>query len=95
MASQGADLITADLAQLVTPGLRSPRADLVALPHLALVQRELASGAGSLADAIENVVNRGLLALAAHTHENPAYRLADPVKALRAVSGAASRSGAS
>lgn len=55
------------------------------LPHLATVQHELAGGATSQADAIENVVNRGLLAMAADTYENPTNRLADPVKALRAV----------
>lgn len=79
------DLIVADLAQLVTPGLRSPRAHLVALPHLGAVQHKLAGGAGSLADAIENVVNCGLEAMETHTHENPTSRLADPVAALRAV----------
>lgn len=85
MAPPELDLIVADLAQLVTPGLRSPRAQLVALPHLAAVQYELAGGASSIADAIENVVNRGLLAMGTHTHENPTSRLADPVAALRAV----------
>ncbi|MGQ0775949.1 MAG: hypothetical protein ACT4NY_16270 [Pseudonocardiales bacterium] len=85
MAQPAPDLIVADLAQLVTPGLRSPRADLVVLPHLAAVQHELAGGASSQADAIEKVVNRGLLAMAADTYENPTNRLADPVKALRAV----------
>ncbi|MGH3885763.1 MAG: hypothetical protein ACRDSZ_04195 [Pseudonocardiaceae bacterium] len=79
------DLIVADLAQLVTPGLRSSRTHLIALPHLAAVQHELANGASSLADAIENVVNRGLQAMATPTHDNPASRLADPVAALRAV----------
>lgn len=85
MAAPDLDLIVADLAQLVTPGLRSARADLVALPHLGLVEHELAGGASSLADAIENVVNRGLRAMSADTHEIPTNRLADPVKALRAV----------
>ncbi|MGQ0715999.1 MAG: hypothetical protein ACT4NP_01570 [Pseudonocardiales bacterium] len=79
------DLIVADLAQLVTPGLRSPRAHLVALTHLAAVQHELAGGASSLADAVENVVNRGLQAMGTDAHENPTSRLADPVAALRAV----------
>lgn len=85
MASPELDLIVADLAQLVTPGLRSPRAHLVALPHLAAVQHELAGGASSPVDAIENVVNLGLQAMEAHTHENATSRLADPVAALRAV----------
>ncbi|MGH3776370.1 MAG: hypothetical protein ACRDRR_11665 [Pseudonocardiaceae bacterium] len=85
MAAPELDLIVADLAQLVTPGLRSPRAHLVALPHLAAVQHELAGGASSLADAVENIVNRGLQAMGTHTHENPTSRLADPVAALRAV----------
>jgi hypothetical protein len=79
------DLIAADLARLVTPGLRSPRANLATLPHLALVGRELADGAHSLPDAIENVVNRGLLNMAAQTHDESANRFADPVKALRAA----------
>jgi hypothetical protein len=85
MAPPELDLIVADLAQLVTPGLRSPRAHLVALPHLAAVQHELAGGANSLADAIENVVNCGLQAMGTPMHENPTSRLADPVAALRAV----------
>ncbi len=85
MAPPELDLIVADLAQLVTPGLRSPRAHLVALPRLVAVQHELAGGASSLADAIENVVNLGLQAMGTHTHENPTSRLADPVVALRAV----------
>lgn len=84
-ASLDLDLIAADLAQLVAPGLRSPRAHLVALPHLAAVQHELDGGASSLADAIENVVNCGLQAMAAPTHGNPTSRLADLVAALRAV----------
>lgn len=85
MAAPEPELIANDLAQLVTPGLRSPRTELAVLPQLALVQRELADGASSLSDAIENVVNCGLLAMGAQSHENPANRLADPVKALRAV----------
>lgn len=85
MALPELDPIVADLAQLVTPGLRSPRAHLVALPHLVAVQRKLAGGAGSLADAIENVVNHGLEVMGSHRHENPTSRLADPVAALRAV----------
>lgn len=79
------DRIAADLARLVTPGLRSPRVDLVVLPNLAVVGRELADGAHSLPDAIENVVNRGLLDMTAQTHDESANRFADPVKALRAV----------
>lgn len=63
------DLIATDLARLVTPGLRSHRVELVALPHLMVVQLELANGASSFPDAIENVVNRGLIAMGAHTHE--------------------------
>lgn len=84
MVSLDPDLIVTDLAQLVTPGLRSPRACLRVLPHLAAVQHELAGGAHSIPDAIENVVNRGLQAMAA-THENHTSRLADPVAALRAA----------
>ncbi|MGH8904564.1 MAG: hypothetical protein ACRDYA_23495 [Egibacteraceae bacterium] len=79
------DLIAADLARLVTPGLRSPRVDLATLPNLAVVSRELADGAHSLSDAIENVVNRGLVAMTAQTHDECANRFADPVKALRAA----------
>lgn len=79
------DLVAADLARLVTPGLRSPRADLATLPNLAVVLQELADGAYSLLDAIENVVNRGLLDMAAPAQDESTNRLADPVKALRAV----------
>ncbi|MGH8900067.1 MAG: hypothetical protein ACRDZ4_24305 [Egibacteraceae bacterium] len=79
------DLVAADLARLVTPGLRSPRVDLVVLPNLAVVGREFADGAHSLTDAIEKVVNRGLLDMAAHAQDGSANRFADPVKALRAA----------
>ena len=79
------DLIAADLARLVTPGLRSLRVDLLTLPHLAVVGRELADGARSLPDAIEKVVNRGLSEMAGQTHDQPLNRFADPVKALRAA----------
>lgn len=85
MASPSPDLIAADLAQLVTPGLRSPRAELVSLPKLTLVQQELVHGASSLPDAIEKVVNCGLLTMASHADGNATNRMADPVKALRTV----------
>lgn len=85
MVSPDPELIAADLSQLVTPGLRSPRVVLVALPHLRVVQCELATGARSLADAVERVMNRGLDAMAAQTDDTTSTRLADPVRALRAV----------
>jgi hypothetical protein len=86
MTSPTPDLIAADLARLINPGLRSPRADLAVLPNLALVQADIHGGARSVADAIETVVNRGLAAMAAESPDARLPRLAaDPVKALRAA----------
>jgi hypothetical protein len=80
------DLVAADLARLINPGLRSPRAGLAVLPDLALVQADIRDGARSPADAIEAVVNRGLAAMTAGAPDTGLPRLAaDPVKALRAV----------
>jgi hypothetical protein len=80
------DLVAADLAKLINPGLRSPRADLAVLPDLALVQASTRSGARSVADAIEIVVNRGLDAMTAEPAGGGPPRLAaDPVQALRAA----------
>jgi hypothetical protein len=78
------ELIAADLAKLINPGLRSPRTCLAVLPTMAAVQAELAHGAPSAADAIETLVNRGLAAMAAGTSDEGLPRpAADPVKALR------------
>jgi hypothetical protein len=86
MTSPAPDLVAADLAKLINPGLRSPRADLAVLPDLALVQADIRGGARSVADAIETVVNRGLAAMAAEPAGTRLPRLtADPVKALRAA----------
>src|ERR1035438_8082342 len=86
MTSPAADLVAADLAKLINPGLRSPRAGLAVLPDLALVQADIHGGARSVADAIESVVNRGLTAMAAGSPDARLPRLAaDPVKALRAA----------
>ena len=80
------DLVAADLAKLINPGLRSPRAELAVLSNLALVQAGTRDGARSVADAIETVVNRGLAAMAAESPDARLPRLAaDPVKALRAA----------
>lgn len=80
------ELVAADLAKLINPGLRSPRTRLAVLPGMRVVQAELAAGAASMADAIEAVVNKGLAAMTAPPDEGM-RRLAsaDPVKALRAV----------
>jgi hypothetical protein len=80
------DLVAADLAKLISPGLRSPRAELAVLPNLVLVQAGTQDGARSVADAIESVVNRGLAAMTAEPSDVGSPRLtADPVKALRAA----------
>jgi hypothetical protein len=80
------DLVAADLAKLINPGLRSPRAELAVLPNLALVQADTRGGARSVADAIETVVNRGRAAMTAGPPDPGLPRLAaDPVKALRAA----------
>src|SRR5262249_12998053 len=86
MPRPSAELVAADLAQLVNPGLRSPRAQLAVLPDMMIVQAELAGTTDSVADAIEAVVNKGLAAMSAPPGEGtlrPAA--ADPVKALRAA----------
>ena len=86
MTSPTPDLVAADLARLINPGLRSPRAGLAVLPNLALVQADIHAGGRSVADAIESVVNRGLAAMAAESPDARLPRLAaDPVKALRAA----------
>src|ERR1035438_10412971 len=86
MTSPAPDIVAADLAKLINPGLRSPRAGLAVLPDLALVQADIHGGARSVADAIESVVNRGLTAMAAGSPDARLPRLAaDPVKALRAA----------
>jgi hypothetical protein len=78
--------VAADLAKLVNPGLRSPRAWLAVLPDMAVVQAELGSGASSVADAIEAAVIRGLTAMTALPSDEGLPRVAaDPVKALRAA----------
>jgi hypothetical protein len=78
--------VAADLAKLISPGLRSPRADFTVLPNLAVVKAEAALGARSVADAIETVVNRGLAAMAADPVDAGLPRLAvGPVTALRAA----------
>src|SRR5579859_3473067 len=79
--------VAADLAKLVNPGLRSPRARLAVLPDMAVVQAELGSGASSVADAIEAAVIRGLAAMTALPSDEglPRVAAADPVKALRAA----------
>jgi hypothetical protein len=85
-AAPTADLVAADLAKLINPGLRSPRADLAVLPGLALVQADIRRGGRSVPDAIETVVNRGLAAMGADPPGPGLPRLAaDPVKALRAA----------
>jgi hypothetical protein len=84
MTDPGPDLVASDLARLVNPGLRSPRAGLAVLPAMPVVQAELERGAASVADAIESVVNRGLAAMAAPPPgEGMPRPAADPVKALR------------
>jgi hypothetical protein len=86
MTHPSPDLVTADLAKLINPGLRSPRACLVALPAMAIVQAEIMRGTHSQADAIEAVVTRGLAAMnSSSAGEGVPPRLADPVKALRAA----------
>jgi hypothetical protein len=87
MTDPGPELVAADLARLINPGLRSPRTHLAVLPTLATVQAERDCGAASEADAIEAVVNRGLAAMTAapSTAGLPPPRAADPVKALRAA----------
>lgn len=80
------EAVATDLAKLISPGLRSPRADLTVLPAMAVVQSELARGARSITDAIEAVVNHALETMAAGTDTRDRPRLtADPVKALRAA----------
>lgn len=86
MAVPSPERVAADLARLINPGLRSPRADLLVLPDMAAVQAELGRGAQSVADAIETVVNRALAAMTAGPGGAGLPRLAaDPVRALRAV----------
>jgi hypothetical protein len=86
MAAPAPELVAADLARLINPGLRSPRAGLTVLPEMAVVQSELDQGARSVADAIEAVVNRGLAAMTAESPDAGRPRLAaDPVQALRAA----------
>jgi len=87
MTHPGPELVTADLARLVNPGLRSPRTRLAVLPAMAVVQAELSRGVPSLADAIEVVVNRGLAAMTAPSSDEgmPRPAAADPVRALRAA----------
>lgn len=79
-------LIAADLARLISPGLRSPRTRLAALPYLPAVNTGRGPGI-SEADAIEALVNRGLDAMAAGpAGEQPRQpKSADPVRALRAA----------
>lgn len=86
MATPDQELVAADLAMLINPGLRSPRTHLVALPGLLAVQAERDRGA-SRADAIETAVNRGLAAMAAESQDEGLPRLAtaDPVRALKAA----------
>lgn len=86
MAAPDQELVAADLAMLISPGLRSPRTRLVALPSLLAVQAERDRGA-SQADAIETAVNRSLAAMAAGSHDAGLPRLAtaDPVRALKAA----------
>ncbi len=80
------DLVAADLAKLINPGLRSPRTQLAVLPDMMIVQAELASGAASIPDAIEAVVNKGLAAMSAPPGDGmPRLAPAHPVKALRAA----------
>jgi hypothetical protein len=87
MTDLSPELVAADLAQLINPGLRSPRTHLEVLPTLAGVQAERVGGAATEADAIEAVVNHGLAAMTAapSTTGLPSPRAADPVKALRAA----------
>lgn len=86
MLHPSSELVAADLAKLINPGLRSPRTQLTVLPHMMIVQAELAGGTASLADAIEAVVNKGLAAMSAQPGEGmPRMASADPVKALRAA----------
>jgi hypothetical protein len=86
MPEPSPDLVAADLAKLINPGLRSPRTQLEVLPDMMIVQAELAGGAASLADAIEAVVNKGMVAMSASSGEGmPRLAAADPVKALRAA----------
>ncbi len=80
-----AELVAADLAKLINPGLRSPRTDLAVLPDLAVVQAEVCLGAHSVADAIETVVNCGLTSMTAESPDASFRLVADPVKALRAA----------
>jgi len=86
MAAPDQELVAADLARLINPGLRSPRTRLVALPCLLAVQAERHRGAPE-ADAIETVVNRGLAVMAAGSPDEGLPRLAtaDPVRALKAA----------
>ncbi|HEY2578079.1 MAG TPA: hypothetical protein VGI74_17390 [Streptosporangiaceae bacterium] len=85
MTHPGPDLVAADLARLINPGLRSPRTHLTVLPSMTAVRAELQNGAASAADAIEAVVNRGLAAMTAAPANAglPSPTAADPVKALR------------
>jgi hypothetical protein len=86
MTAQAPDLVAADLAKLITPGLRSPRLALSALADLAIVRAEMARGTGSAADAIEAVINRGLDAMAGGPGRTGLPRpAAGPVTALRAA----------
>lgn len=87
MGNPDPELVAADLARLINPGLRSPRTRLAALPGLLAVQAERDRGAQE-ADAIEAVVNRGLAVMAAGSPDEGVPRLAaaaDPVRALRAA----------
>jgi hypothetical protein len=86
MTAQAHGLVAADLAKLITPGLRSPRLALSALADLAIVRAEMARGAGSAADAIEAVVNRGLDTMAGGPGGTGLpHPAAGPVMALRAA----------
>jgi hypothetical protein len=86
MSEPSPEQVAADLARLISPGLRSPRSCLTVLPAMAAVQAELARGAPSAADAVEIIVNRGLTAMTAGAADDRLRRsAADPVKALRAA----------
>lgn len=83
MPQPGPDLVAADLAKLINPGLRSPRTQPAVLPDMMIVQAELADGRASIADAIEAVVNKGLAAMSAPPGDRMPRLAPDPVKALR------------
>jgi hypothetical protein len=86
MSHLSPELVAADLAKLINPGLRSPRTQLEVMPGMMIVQAELAGRTASLADAVEAVVNKGLAAMSGSPGERmPRLVAADPVKALRAA----------